>query len=271
MGMGAFVPRWVLAAGLSCACALAQAHDTWFSVASPATAGGPVALHLGTGTRYPLASSAPAATDLAQAACAGASGAARPLRPGQQDATALALRASRSGAAPLACWMELKAHEITLDPPLVDVYLREIQPPAEVRQAWAAQHEAGRPWQERYRKFARIELAGPDATPEQLRAIRRPRGLDLEIVVLGDAPLRSGQPARFQVLARGVPVAGLAVELVSERSPLGVWGRSDGNGEVAHTLPFGGAWLLRATLLEPDVAPGAWRSRFVTLAFEAQL
>ena len=265
----AHASRWLLAAGLACAGACAQAHDSWLSVAGTA-ASGPVALQLGTGTRYPLATSAPAATDLAQAACAGVSGAARTLRPGRQDATALAMQAARSGRAPLACWVELKAHEITLEPALVEVYLREIQPPASVRQAWAAQQEAGLPWQERYRKFARIELARPEATPAELKAIRTPRGLDLEIVVLGDAPLRSGQPARFQVLARGEPVPGLAVELVSERSPLGVWSRSDAQGEVAQTLPFGGAWLLRATLLEPGEQPGAWRSRFVTLAFEAQ-
>jgi hypothetical protein len=34
------------------------------------------------------------------------------------------------------------------------------------------------------------------------------------------------------------------------------------------TPPFGGRWLLRATLLEPDGE--GWRSRFVTLAFETK-
>jgi hypothetical protein len=270
MRTGAVATRWLLAAGLACAGALAQAHDSWLSVVGTASAGGPVTLQLGTGTRYPLATSAPGPTDLAQAACVGANGGVQALRPGRQKVTALSLGAARLGPAPLACWVELKPHEITLEPALVAVYLREIQPPPAVRQAWAAQQEAGLPWQERYRKFARIELASPDATHAELRAIRRPRGLDLEIVVLGDAPLRSGQTARFQVLARGEPVTGLAVELVSERSPLGVWRRSDVEGEIAHTLPFGGAWLLRATWLEPGAQPGEWQSRFVTLAFDAQ-
>ena len=249
-------------------CALAQAHDSWLAPAGPVS-GSRVELRLSTGERYPLASSAPAPASLAQAACVGESGAIQRLRPGSMQATALALKAGRRGTGPAACWIELKTHEITLTPQLVEVYLREIQPPSAVLQAWAAQQEGGLAWHERYRKFARIELSRAGDAPEQLRAIRRPQGLDLEIVVLGDAPLRTGQPARFQVLSRGEPVAGLAVELVSERSSLGVWARSDDVGQVAHTLPFGGWWLLRATLLEPGPRPGEWQSRFVTLAFEA--
>ena len=60
----------------------------------------------------------------------------------------------------------------------------------------------------------------------------------------------------------------LAVELVSDRSPLGVWSRTGAQGELEWTLPFAGRWLVRAIALEPDGA-AAWRSRFATLAVEA--
>jgi hypothetical protein len=261
--------RWLLGVCLTAACAVAQAHDSWLSTAGSAQSGR-VELHMATGERYPLASSAPAATSLAQAGCVDGRGRTLRLRPGREQATALTLQATRRGSGPLACWVELAAHDITLEPTLVAVYLREIQPPDAVRQAWAAQQEHGLPWQERYRKFARIEVSGAQHTPQQLRAIRAPRGQDLEIVVLGDTVLRSGQPARFQVLSRGVPVPGLAVELVSERSAIGVWGRSDAEGQLGHILPFAGAWLLRATLLERGARQGEWQSRFVTLAFEVR-
>jgi len=99
--------------------------------------------------------------------------------------------------------------------------------------------------------------------------LRAPVGLPLELVIEGEEPLRAGAVARFRVLSAGEPVPRLAVELVSERSALGVWGRSDQDGRVQWRLPFGGAWLLRATLLESD-GGDRWRSRFSTLAFEAQ-
>jgi len=212
--------------------------------------------------RYPLAESAPAGVE--DAGCVDASGRRQPLKPAGGTETALQLRTVASG--PLGCWATLGAYEITLPPHLVEVYLREIRPPAQVRSTWTALQERGLPWAESYRKFARIE-SGTDAASEKvLRRLRAPQGLPLEIVVLGNAPLRAGELTEFQVLSQGQPVEGLAVELVSERSRLGVWGRSDAQGRLEHRLPFGGAWLLRATLLESEGE--RWRSRFVTLAVD---
>ncbi|MBA2672054.1 DUF4198 domain-containing protein [Ramlibacter sp.] len=133
---------------------------------------------------------------------------------------------------------------------------------------WAALREQGLPWQERYRKFARIETSDRFTLAPALRAIRKPAGQPLEIVVSGDAPLLAGNATEFQVLANGVPVPMLAVELHSERSPLGIWSQSDAEGRLRFMPPFGVAWLLHATLLEPD-GPAGWQSRFVTLAFDA--
>jgi len=149
---------------------------------------------------------------------------------------------------------------VALTPALVEVYFRDIRPDDAVRAAWAAQLQRGGTWRERYAKFARIERGDV--------ASSRPVGVALEIVTESDGPLRAGQDARFRVLSNGEPVAGLSVELVSERSALGVWSRSDAEGRMQWRLPFGGAWLVRAVRLQADGE--RWRSRFATLAFEAR-
>lgn len=240
----------------------ALAHDSWLAV-RPA-AGGSTVLALGTGNRFPLAESGSAAASLGAAACVDRRGRRLALRGKRETPTALELRAPATGA--LACWTELKAHEVALDAKLVEVYFREIRPGDEVRAAWAQQLERGEAWRESYRKFARIELNARAASAAELRKLRMPAGLPLEILVEGDAPLRVGQPAEFRVLASGQPVTGLAVELVSERSAIGIWGQTDADGRVRYTLPFGGNWLVRGTLVEQDGEQ--WRSRFATLAFE---
>lgn len=224
----------------------ANAHDSWI-VHDAAV------LSLATGNRYPRAELAPPADSIALAACVNGGG--RPLP-------------FRAGTEARACWAELREFEIDLEPRLVDVYLKEARPPDAVRARWLELHADGTGWHERYRKFARIELGAAGASPDVLRAIRRPAGLDLEIVPVGDAPLKANAPARFAVLSRGEPVRGQAVELVSERSPVGVWSRTNSQGELQWTLPFAGRWLVRAIAIEPD-GPSAWRSRFATLAFEA--
>ncbi len=116
----------------------------------------------------------------------------------------------------------------------MQVYFAEIHAPAAQRAAWAALERQRVPWRERYRKFARIELAGAGAvTRERLAAARRPVGLDLEIVVLGDEPIAVGQPLEFQVLRDGAPLAGFPVELVSERNTLGRLARDRCPGHAA--------------------------------------
>jgi hypothetical protein len=261
-------PAWQAVLVLACGLAAgrpAAAHDSWLA-ALPAARGS--AFGLSTGARYPVAEVAPPVETVADAGCVDAQGRRQPLRP--LEVRAAALRLQTEAAGPLGCWIALQPVDVTLTPQLVAVYLREIQPPGAVARAWAAQQADGLAWVERYRKFARVEHGVANASPSVLRELRAPLGLPLEIVVEGDAPLRAGEVARFRVLSDGQPVAGLSVELVSERSRFGVWARSDAQGVLQHRLPFEGAWLLRATLLEGDVEPGHWRSRFATLAFEVE-
>jgi hypothetical protein len=203
---------------------------------------------------------------LAQAACVTTAGARLALLPLREQARWLDLSASvpRAGEQSLSCWLELAPVEIEIEPRLVAVYFAEIRTSAANRQAWAALQARGLPWRESYRKFARIEL-GQDAVA------RQPAGLDLEIVVLGNKPIAVGEPLEFQVLRDGRPFAGLPVELVSERSALGIWRESDADGKLRYSLPFPGRWLLRGTDLRPaGERPDTWESRFVTLAIEAR-
>jgi len=240
---------WLLAAAVL----PAAAHDSWLTPA----------LSFTTGNRYPLGETGMPASSLGAAQCIDGLGNRHALQVHAETAQALQLRTNARG--PLACWAELQPYDVTLTPALVAVYFHDIRPDANVRTAWAAQQERGVAWRERYAKFARIEQGTGD--PAVLQRLRAPVGAALEIVVEGEAPLRAGETARFRLLAAGDPVAGQAVELVSERSPLGVWSHSDAQGRVQWRLPFGGAWLVRTTRVEPEGE--RWRSRFATLAFEA--
>lgn len=249
--------------------ACAWAHDTWFSPSSQPPPRGSVALELSTGNRYPVQEFNPRAASIVQSGCSDASGRAIPLRPTADRPKSLALSARAQGPRQpvVACWAELKPFELEMAPELVEVYFKEIRANAQHREAWAAMQSRGVPWRESYRKFARVELRAPHGVA--LAAARKPVGMDLELVVLGDQPIAVGQPLDFQLLRDGQPLADFPLELVSERSALGIWRQTDSEGRVRHTLPFGGRWLLRGTdlRLAPQDAD-RWVSRFVTLAFE---
>lgn len=258
----------LLAVAWACA-APAWSHDSWLAVAPPAAGAAGTTLELATGNRFPIQEVAPAPGNVARAGCNDGRGSV-PLTARRQGERALDMQSATSGGRPpLACWAELGALDIELEPRLVEVYFDEIRAPQSVRTAWARMHEGGVRWQERYRKFARIELAGRQAPAAALSAARQPVGLDLEIVLLGGGPVRTGEPLAFQVLRDGRPLAGFAVELVSDRSPVGIWRTTDAQGRLQHRLPFAGQWLLRGTDLRLSATRrDAWESRFVTLVVE---
>lgn len=263
--------RATLFAALCLAAAQVRGHDSWLSPARVAAPRGQLALELATGNRYPVQEFSQTPASVTQSACI--DGAARfVLRPAQAQPQWLELVAPVPQHTRLvSCWVELGAVETEIEPARVQVYFAEIRTSAANRQAWSALQARGLPWRETYRKFARIELAPTgDGAPEHIAASRRPVGLDLEIVVLGAQAIAVGQPLQFQVLRDGVPLAGFPVELVSERSPLGIWRETDGEGKLRHRLPFAGRWLLRGTDLRLSARhPDRWESRFVTLAIEA--
>lgn len=259
----------VLLLALVSSCAV-SAHDSWLRVLPEQPGNGLLALELGVGSRYPKSEGPTPAGSLAQAGCTDAAGQRFVLAPRGERASGLELRARVGGSTPLACWMELRPFDVELTPALVQVYFDEVRAPAAVRQAWARQLAGGGSFEETYRKVARIELPSPEPGLD-LSPLRKPLGFPLELLPSGGAPLRRGAVASFQALSSGRPVAGLAVEFVSRRNPLGIWRETDGEGRISIALPLDGEWLLRATALEPPDAQGQrWRSRFATLTVFVQ-
>ena len=259
--------RGVAAAVLLCALGQARAHDSWLAVRagdSPSL----LQLELGTGARFPARDSGVAVSSVLRSGCLQAGEQRiRLLVPHRQEATFLEVRARLEAARGAACWAELKPRDVELADALVETYFSETRPAPGVSQRWARQRSAGIPWRETYRKFMRVEVPpAPAPPPGALAALRAPQGLGMEIVPLGDDPLRAGRPASFQLLRDGRPVAGHWIEFVSERNPLGVWRQSDADGKVSIALPFAGRWLARSVFIEPPADDGMrWNSRFTTV------
>ncbi|MGZ5179120.1 MAG: DUF4198 domain-containing protein [Ramlibacter sp.] len=257
----------LLAASLAACSAASWAHDSWLRAADAQPGSGLVALDLGNSARYPRSDGPTPAPRIAQSGCVDEQGTRTALLPRGEQSVWLELRARLGAARAAGCWVELKPKDIALTPELVQAYLDDIRAPQAVRAAWAEQQRGGLPWREVYRKFIRIELPalrGADAV--DLAALRRPRGFPLELVPVGSQPLRAGAPGEFLALADGRPVAGLPVEFVSRRSPVGVWRQSDADGRIRIALPFGGEWFLRSTVLDVPATPqDAWHSRFANL------
>lgn len=266
-----FARSAAVAALLWAAGATAQAHDSWLRQLPPPGAG-LLALELGSGARYPKSEIGLGADRITRSGCVDAGGREHALQARTQRPEGLELRARVPEAAALACWLELKPVTTALSNELVQTYLAEIRAPQPVRDAWSRQMASGARWQETYRKFIRIEAptqGGADAA--DLSALRKPLGTGLELVPIGGAPLTRGAVAEFQALSDGRPLAGLAVEFVQRRSPLGIWRETDGEGRIRIALPLQGEWLLRGTALEPPAAPDQpWTSRFSTLTVDVR-
>lgn len=251
----------------------ARAHDTWFEARAGARAG-QWQLKLGTGEQFPRQAFTLPAEALHQQACQRAGSAPWPMQVHGMGATALALRTTAPGGArrgqpgAVTCWAELKPLDIEVEPSKVTQYLDEINAPAELRALWRERQARGLPWLERYSKHARIELLDRRLGGGDLPAAQ-PVPMAMDIVLdSGLDALHAGDEIRFRVLRDGKPLAGQAIEARNELSPIGLWLRTDAQGQARLRLPLPGAWLLRGTDLRPSAdRADAWDSRFVTLAF----
>ncbi|HVK31108.1 MAG TPA: DUF4198 domain-containing protein [Burkholderiaceae bacterium] len=252
--------RLLLAAALAVATGGAAAHDTWFA---PLGASNPneTVFALGTGNRFPVFELAVDRQYLARRGCRSGDGAALPLEPLRYTDTTTLLRAASGERATLTCWLQLDPFEFELPADKIEVYFKEIRPGAAVLAAWAGLRARGLPFIERYTKSARIDGASASPTPT---------GTAMD--VLRQAPtgaLAVGSEATFQVLREGRPLADFPVELVNERSPVGLWHRTDAEGRIRARLPLPGRWLLRGTDLRLSASdPTRWESQFITYAFE---
>jgi len=254
--------RSLLVAALLAACGgPVAAHDTWFEP-RPAVGGQP-RLALGTGNQFPVRETGIDARYLASAGCLGERSGRVALGRVADEPAALVLAPMRRVAEgeALRCWAQLEPFDLELerDSRLIEVYLKEIAAGDEVRRAWDTMRARGLPWRERYTKHARIELGGASAAAVPMA---------MDIVPQSATAARAGATLEFQVLRDGAPLAGLPIELRSERAALGVWRRSDAEGRVRFAVPAAGRWLLRGTELRPAPDGASWVSGFVTLAFE---
>lgn len=240
----------------------AAAHDTWFEPLAPlSSAPGDANFALGTGNRFPLTELAVDSKYFAQSGCRTADGAARPLKTLRYTDQATQLRVRAADAARLSCFVQLEPFEFDLPPDKIEIYFKEIRPGAAVLAAWADLRARGLPFHERYTKSARID--GAHAAPQ-------PVGTAMDVLRTAPAgPLTVGAEAVFQVLREGRPLADFAVELVNERSPVGLWQRTDAQGRIRARLPLPGRWLLRGTDLRLSAGDATtWESQFITYAFE---
>jgi Domain of unknown function (DUF4198) len=243
--------------GLACASTV-SAHDTWFA---PQPGG---VLALGTGNRFPVTELAVDDKFFVKRGCIAADGTATALDKLRFTDKTTLLRAKGTAPAAQTCFVQLEPFEIELPPDKIEIYFKEIRPGAAALAAWADLKARGLPFKERYTKSARIDL-GSEASAHTTGA-----AMDALRVSPGGA-LTVGSTAVFQVLQNGKPLPDFPVELVNERSPLGLWHRTDADGRISARLPLPGRWLLRGTELRLSAGDATtWESQFITYAFDVQ-
>lgn len=250
----------LLAALLAASVTTASAHDTWFEPL-PVESRGQVQFALGTGNRFPLFEVAVDTQYFAKSGCRTADAAPRSLDLVRYTERSSLLRSPAADATRLTCWVQLAPFEFELPPDKIALYFKEIRPSAAVIAAWEALRARGLPFLERYTKNARID--GPAASP-------LPVGTVMDVLREAPAgPLATGSEATFQVLRDGQPLVDFPVELINERSPVGLWQRTDAQGRVRIRLPLPGRWVLRGTDLRlSPTQPERWESQFITYAFD---
>jgi Domain of unknown function (DUF4198) len=232
-----------------------RAHDTWFEPLPNGT------LALGTGNRFPVTELAVDDKYFTKRGCVAADGTPGTLDKLRFTDKATLLRPKGSGAA-LSCFVQLDPFEFELPAEKIEIYFKEIRPSAAVLAAWADLKARGLPFLEKYTKSARIDT-GADASSQ-------PTGTAMDALrVSPRGALTVGTEAVFQVLLDGKPLTDFPVELINERSPVGLWHRTDAQGRITAKLPLPGRWILRGVELKLAASDATrWESQFITYAFE---
>lgn len=246
----------LIATALAALCTAASAHDTWFA---PLPDG---QLALSTGNRFPLAELGVDEKFFAKRGCHTAEASAVPLEKVRYVEKATLLRTGAAPGTALTCFVQLDPFEFDVPTDKVEVYFREIRPPASIVAHWARMRARGLPFHERYTKSARIDIGAVNAA--------QPTGTAMD--VLRQSPqgaIAVGSEAVFQLLRDGKPLTDQPLELINERSPVGLWHRTDAEGRIRARLPLPGRWLLRGTDLRISAGnPDHFESQFITYAFD---
>ena len=125
--------------------------------------------------------------------------------------------------------------------------------------------ESEKPAKELYARYAKIAIRNGAGSGAHLT---RPVGLKAEFVPASDpTALKPGESLTVQLLTDGKPVAGAAVDAVSDAGS--VRGETDADGRVTLKIDREGAWLIRTVhMVALNGSPEAdWESYWVTLSF----
>jgi hypothetical protein len=257
--------HWAMAAWMLMLALPARAHDTWIL---------PTRFQLQTGQPFSTLLSAghgltplvaPRRRRMRSLLLVDSRGQSQPLHWQRGKGTA---RAQFAAPAPGVACLALGTAKtvIQIEPEGVDGYLREVQAPEFILQAWQRQRSMDQPWVERYTKDAKTYLRR-GRTSAGWPALAR-LGQGLELVPLQD-PTRLTPGCRFGLLLlmHGKAVPDVALRLHAGSGTEAVV-RTDGAGCASFDLLATGTHLVATTVLQPPLAEHApWTSRFATLGF----
>lgn len=269
MGVRHLVRLCSVLLGLAGAATPASAHDTWVRpLAARVLPGQPLTAEMSAGHGLsPL--SAPKRRRERTLLLLGAGGRRKPRARRRCGKRALADFSSLPSRG--VCCMALATHPVTIEigDEGVDGYLAEVQPPANILQAWQAQRVRGQPWVEHYAKEAKGYLrtgASRGRSGRRWQGVQR-LGHRLEIVPLTD-PTHAMPRHVLKVELRegGRALADIALRLFDRRGERVV--RTDAEGRAALPVRCRGRQLVATTVLHLPAQAGApWTSRFATLSF----
>ncbi len=166
----------------------------------------------------------------------------------------------------VTAWVALAPKDIVLTDEKVVEYFEEIDPSPAVREAWT-QLKGHQKWKEIYTKFAKTCVVIGEVKGDP--AARLPVGMDFEIVPQADpGALRAGEPATFQLLAHGQPLAHASIGLLAEGQRR-VFQTTDAEGRATFPLAHAGRTLVFAVDLHLAKDRSHWESKFTTFTFAA--
>lgn len=181
------------------------------------------------------------------------------------DATAITAR-------PACILVETPPLTIELAPEKFHSYLRHEGLLAVIAQREVA-GQSSEPGRERYSKFSKTALAGPDGS---LSLLTRPLGLPAEIVPLTAETLHTNSTLRIRVDSHGAPLPHTQVRIshrhfhAAEPSP-DLLLETDASGELEFPLSRPGYWRLHTIRMVAATGPGAnWESWWASLTFALQ-
>jgi len=252
----------LLSASLLALALPAAAHDTWIvPVRWSVSVGQPLAVDLTSAMGFPKPETPVRADRLVERRLRLA-GVVAPLDPeaGAPGADALRLSAVPKDAGVATLWITTSPRTLELKPREVEAYLREIGAPESIESGWRRSKD--KTWLESYVKVAKTFVRVGDSADDSWK---KPVLAPLELVPARDpTAVRSGEELGFVLLSNGRPLADQAVGAVAAGAEPAL-ARTDRDGRVAFRLGRPGAWMFRATRIQPVAGrPGEWQSIFTT-------